>query len=99
MWAHVGGDEGDDRDNDAVAKLLVGLRVGHRDTEGVRETHEARTFTWRQSAWVLTTPTVHEDFRSVLVVASRKGARDVVLAHKSETEAVAGGSVLGRIAL
>lgn len=85
--------------NNRISELLVCASIGNRDFEIVREAHQPRAFSRRQSARVLALTLINQDFRSVLVVARREGARDVVRRDQSEAETVSLGAVLFGVAL
>lgn len=86
-------------DHDRISELSVGPHIRNRNPERVRETHQPCAFARCQPAWIHTFALVNEDFRTVLVVACREGARHAVRVGQPEAETVAGGAVLGSVGL
>lgn len=85
--------------NNGISKLFISPRVRHRNPERVGVAHQPRAFPGRESARIFARALIHENFRSVLVVARRQGARHVCRFDQAKAEAVALGAVLRGVVL
>lgn len=80
--------------NNRISKLFVSARIRYRNPERVGVAHQPRAFPRRESTRVFARALIHEDFRAVLVVARRQGARHVCRFDQTKAEAVAFEAVL-----
>ena len=82
--------------NHCISELLVCLCIRDRYLEsvtGLVKAHESRTFPGRKATRV-SSSSLDEDFRSVLIVSSRHCSGDVLRAYKAKAKAIATPPVL-----
>src|SRR5262245_3920177 len=98
MRKHIGRDMPNDWHDDGISKLSVGLGIGNRDLERLREAHETSALPWRKPSRIRA-PAVDKNFGAVLVIPGGKRSRDSFASHLAVAEAVPSGLMLLGISL
>ena len=93
----------DHRNDDCVAKLLVGTRIRNLDDEWLPsasvKSHQPGTFPGCQATWRSALSAIDQDFGAILVVTSGKGPGDILFPNESISETVSHGPMFRRVIL